>query len=197
MTYESDAERDFVEFIRDQSDSLDVGWAEIMDRSLDIRAIIEPIFERVGGDASEAQALGDQYTSSFLGYIRSQNSDIGKWTQSLIIQAVAEGHAPPGSLYAGRYPTHSFNAQAQFVRETRLILIHTGFKRLLIEDTRLLLAIHDKLVPEKVERWPEPSWSAAVTLEDLIEQLSELLVSLVADAEPEPIYLDEMRGRRL
>lgn len=67
---------------------------------------------------------------------------------------------------------------------------HTGFDRLMIEAARLLFAIHDKLAPAKVERWPEPSWWSRTNLERLLDNLADLLASFIRDSEPSPEYLD-------
>lgn len=190
MVEASPEELDFIAFVRAQSSDLDEEWAEIAEGRFDMGEIVDPLFARLEMEKGEAEALTADFSDGFIGYVRTKNRDIANRMRHLASLAVKKGHPEPGRYFAGRYPTHSFNAQACRAGSTQLLLIHTGFERLLVEGARLLFAIHDKIAPAKVERWPEPSWYADASLEGLLGNFADLLASYVADAEPYPFYLD-------
>lgn len=190
MVEESPEEADFIAFVRAQSSDLDDEWAEIAEGRFSMAEIVDPLFARLEMEKAEADALSADFAEGFAGYVRTKNRDIANRMRHLTDIAAEQGHGSPGRYFAGRFPTHSFNAQACRQGRTQLLLIHTGFERLLVEGARLLFAIHDKIGPVRVERWPEPSWWAGASVEELVNNFADLLASYVADAEPYPFYLD-------
>lgn len=189
--YESEAERDFVTFVTSQSDELWDEWQEIISGEFDVSTITDPIYENLDGDPTKAQALARAYGGDFLSFIRAHNEDVASRMRYLIKEAAKNGFMPSVSLYSGCYPTHCFNAQARIEGKTRLILVHTGFERMLIDGARLLFAIHDKIITEKVERWPEPSWWSRTSIDELTDRFAELMVSFIKNVDPDPVYLNE------
>lgn len=190
MTTFNAQEADFIEYVRRHTSAFDDEWSEIADGSFDIASIVSPLYDRLETDADKAQAMIAAFSSDFVSYVRSRNGDIGKKLAALEALATRSGSRIDEPFFAGRFPTHSFNAQAVREGETVLLLVHTGFDRLMIEAARLLFAIHDKLAPAKVERWPEPSWWSRTNLERLLDNLADLLASFIRDSEPSPEYLD-------
>lgn len=192
MSVFSAKEADFLSFVRRHSDELDAEWAEIAQGSLDINQIVSPLYERLSIDSDQAQGLASAYSSDFVSYVRSRNGDVDAKMRSLSALAARAGMEIDDRFFAGRFPTHSFNAQAVREGDTFLLLVHTGFERLMIESSRLIFAIHHKLAPARVERWaPEPSWWATAGLDQLLDNLADLLASFIVDPEPVPRYLDE------
>jgi len=126
MTVFSVKEADFLTFVRRHTDDLDVEWAEIAEGTIDMAQIVGPLYERLSVDADAADRVVRSYSSDFVSYVRSRNGDVNLKMQKLSDFAARSGIEIEDCFFAGRFPTHSFNAQALREGDTFLLLVHTG-----------------------------------------------------------------------
>ena len=184
-------ELDFLDFVRRHTDEIDMEWAEVARGDVKVADVVLPLFERLGADLGEASATVGAYSTDFVSFVRARNGSVTTRMASLWQVAQNSGYRMPENYFTGSFPTHSFNAQACREGTTNLLLINTGFERMMIESARLLFAIHQRLSPDKVERWPEPTWWSVRSQDELLDNFAELLASFIRSAEPDAFYLDE------